>query len=502
MLALAPLIYLLLRAAEVDAETVSRLLLRPRTLQQLWNTVQLTLGVVGLSTLIALPLAWLVTRTDIRFPRLITWLAATPLAVPGYVMAHALLGLGGYGGLMDQLFDVIVARPRGFGGALVALTLYTYPYLFLNLRSALKGLDPSLEEAARSLGQNSWSILTRVILPQLKPAFLAGFLIIALYVLGDFGVVALMRFETFSFAIYNQYVSAYDRSYAAWLALIVVVIAVVILLAEGRLMSRARLSRVGKGSARPPSRFRLGRLTPVAWLFVAVSIGGGLILPLLSLLAWLVLVPPPLQLWTSVAESFWLSARLAIPAAIIAALWALPLAGLSTRFQGRFGKVLVRIVHLGYSVPPVALALAFVMFSIRSAPWLYQTSAIVVLAYVVSYQALAIGPIRSGLLQVSPRLEEAAQALGRTPFVAFMRTTLPLIRPNMLASAALVVMVTMKELPLTYMLAPSGTNTLAMRVFSRTTEGFMAEAAPYAATIVLFSSLFVGLLIAWEGRRD
>jgi len=491
-----------LRAAEVDADTVSRLLLRPRTLQQLWNTVQLTLSVVALSTVIALPLAWLVTRTDIRFPRVITWLAATPLAVPGYVMAHALLGLGGYGGLLDQLFDLVVARPRGFWGALIALTLYTYPYLFLNLRSALRGMDPSLEEAARSLGQGRWSILTRVILPQLRPAFLSGFLIIALYVLGDFGVVALMRFETFSFAIYNQYSSAYDRSYAAWLALIVVVIALVILLLEGRLMNRGQLSRVGRGAIRPPLKFPLGRLAPLAWLFVSVALGGGLILPLLSLAAWLVLVPPPLELWASVAESFWFSARLALPAAIIAALWALPLAGLSVRFQGRFGKLMVRIVHLGYSVPPVALALAFVMFSIRSAPWLYQTSAIVIIAYVVAYQALAIGPIRSGLLQVSPRLEEAAQSLGRSPFVAFLRTTLPLIRPNILASTALVVMVTMKELPLTYMLAPSGTNTLAMRVFSRTTEGFLAEAAPYAVMIVLFSSLFVGLLIAYEGRRD
>ncbi len=500
LVALAPLVYLALRAAEVDLATLDRLLLRPRTLKQLTNTVSLTLGVLALSTVIALPLAWLVTRTDIRHPRLITWLAATPLAIPGYVMAHSLLGLGGYGGLLDQFFGLSVARPHGLPGAILALTLYTYPYLFLNLRTALLGLDDSLAEAAQSLGYSRSRVALRVILPQLRPALLSGWLIISLYVLGDFGVVALMRFETFSFAIYNQYVSAYDRSFGAWLALAVVLLAVLILMTEGWLMNRRRLARVGSGTTRKARLVRLGRLTPLAWAFIFVALGSALLLPVLSLAGWLALAPPAAALLSQVRESFLHSASLAVPAALIAAVWAVPLAALSTRMPGRFGKVIIRMVHLGYAVPPVALALAFVMFSIRNAQWLYQTHLIVVIAYVVAYQALAIGPVRSGLLQISTRIEEAAQALGRSPLAAFAQTTLPLLRGNILASAALVVMVTMKELPLTFMLAPTGTNTLSMRVFSRTSEGFLAEAAPFAAAIVLFSSLFVGLLIAYEGK--
>lgn len=115
--------------------------------------------------------------------------------------------------------------------------------------------------------------------------------------------------------------------------------------------------------------------------------------------------------------------------------------------------------------------------------------------------ALAIGPIRSGLLQISPRLEESARALGRGRFVAFASVTLPVIARNMLASAALVLMVVMKELPMTYLLGPTGFRSLSVRTFGYTNEAMLPEAAPFAAAIVLFSSLFVGLLLAYEGRR-
>lgn len=372
--------------------------------------------------------------------------------------------------------------------------------MFLNLRSAFLGMDPRLEEAARSLGHGRWRTFFQVLLPQLRPALLAGSLVIALYVLGDFGVVALMRFETFSFAIYSQYTGAFNRSYAAWLALIVVLLALAVLLLEGRLLNRNSLAGVSARSGRRRLPVRLGWRAAAAWLFTGTVLLGALGLPIFSLASWLSLAPPDLRALRAVLESFAASASLAVPAATIAALWALPLAHLAARRGQRAGRLAVRLVHLGYAVPPVALALALVMFTVRSAPWLYQTPAILIMAYVISYQALAIGPIRSGLLQLNSSLVEAARSLGRTRAAAFVQTTLPQLRGNLLASGALVLMVTMKELPLTYMLAPAGTSTLAMRVFSRTNEGMMAEAAPFAAAIVLFSALFTGLLIAYEGR--
>jgi iron(III) transport system permease protein len=105
------------------------------------------------------------------------------------------------------------------------------------------------------------------------------------------------------------------------------------------------------------------------------------------------------------------------------------------------------------------------------------------------------------LLQAPPRLEEAARSLGRGPVGAFFAVVFPQLRRGVLASATLVFVMAMKELPITFLLAPTGYTTLAVSVFSRTSEAMLAEAAPFAAAIVLFSSLFVSLLLTYEGRR-
>ena len=498
---LLPLVYLVVRALEVDPATLVELVLRPRTLELMRNTASLAALVLVIGTAIAVPLAWLVVRTDIRGRRIITWLAVTPLAVPGYVMAYSLLGLGGYQGVLAQLFDVVVPRPSGLGGAVAALTLYTYPYIFLNVRSALLGLDTGLEESGRSLGLNQFQVIWRVVLPQLRPALLAGWLVVALYVLGDFGAVALMRFETFSFAIYTQYTAAFDRSYAALLALMLLAFTTVLVVLEVRLLGQRRYSRLGSGVARGGTRERLGPYAPLAYLFVVLALGTAVGLPVLTLLGWLALVPPGLEQLRAVIGTFVGTATLALPASIVTALLAVPVVIVGARSRWFGGRLLERLVYLGYAVPPIALALAFVMFTIRFTPAWYQSFGVLIVAYIVSYLALALGPTRSGLLQVSPRLEETARSLGRGRSRAFISTVLPLISRNLLAAAALVLMAVMKELPMTYLLAPTGFRSLAVRVFGLTNEGLMATAAPYAAAIVLFSSMFVGLLLAYEGRR-
>ncbi|BFH77696.1 hypothetical protein TthTF21_04130 [Thermus thermophilus] len=245
---LLPVAYLGVRALEADPLVLREILLRPKNLDLLRNTLGLAAGVLGLATLVALPAAYLTTRTDLRGKRLWATLLTLPLAVPGYVGAYVLLSATGPGGLLP------LPRPEGYWGALLVLGLTTYPYLFLALRAAFLGVDPSVEEAARTLGHPPWRVFLRVTLPQLLPAFLSGYLVIALHVLGDFGTVSLLRYETFSYAIYLQYSAAFDRVYAAWLALFLLLLTGSLLLLEAALLRRLSLGRSGRGAARtsPP----------------------------------------------------------------------------------------------------------------------------------------------------------------------------------------------------------------------------------------------------------
>ncbi len=494
-----PLWYLLLRTAEADSALLRELLFRPRTLQLLLNTLALTAYVLVLSTAIGVPLAWLTVRTDLPGRRLVTFLAVMPLAIPGYVMAHALLSLGGNSGLLAML-GLSVSRPGGLHGASWALSLYAFPYIFLNTRSALLSLDPGTEESARSIGYGPAQVFLKVIIPLISPGLVAGWVIVTLYTLGDFGAVALMRYEVFSYAIYTQYAAAFDRVYAAALALILVGLTAGPLWLEAHFLRSRYVARVGSGVARRTAITPRGPWLIPALFFVTAVVAASLGLPVLTLIYWMTL-RSPLPVLHRVAGFFANSVAAALPAALVAVVMVLPVAYLRTRFPSRIARLAERSVYIGYAVPPLALALAMVFFSLRAVPWLYQSLTLLVFTYSLNFLALAMGPIRSALMLAPRRLEEAARSTGRGPVPAFLLTVLPILRKGIFASLTLVFVMAMKELPIAFLLAPTGFTTLSVAVFSRTSEGMLAEAAPYAAAIVLLSSMFVGLMLRYEGQE-
>lgn len=494
-----PAAYLLLRAFDADSAQLAQIVFRRRNLDLLLNTLKLVGVVLALDTLIALPMAWLLTRSDIRAKGVLSYLMALPLAVPGYVMAYALLGLTGYYGFARHWFGVSLPGMQGLWGASLALALYTFPYLFLNLRSAFLGMDPALEETARSLGKSRLAIFRHVMLPQLWPALMASWLIVGLYVIGDFGAIALMRYEAFSYAIYTQYVGAFDRTYAAWLSLMLLALAVGALVAQRAVTRNRRLARTGTGAARRARPVALGRWRPVAWGFVALVVLAALGLPLMVLGHWMRLGLPQID-WLRLAGTGLTTLAIAAPAAIAATALALPVVMLVLRFPRPWTALIDRLAYLGYATPSLAFALAMVFFALQAAPFLYQGFALLIFAYVMSFLALALGPLRTALMQIGTRQQEAALALGRSPLRVFWRVTFPQLRRPLVAGGLLVFIMVVKELPITYLLAPTGYSTLALNVFARTNEGMMGEAAPYALAIILFASLFVGLILRYESR--
>lgn len=494
---LIPLVYLVLRALEADMTQFQELVLRERNLTLLYNTVLLALGTLIATTVIAYPLAYITARTNIPGKKLLTLLGVLPLAIPGYVMAYALLGLTGVNGMMATLFGLELPRLSGYWGALLSISLYTFPYLFLNLRAGLMGLDPALEEVARSLGYRPHQVFLRVILPQLRPAYYAGALIIGLYVLGDFGSVSLMRFETFSYAIYLQYAASYDRVYAAWLALMLLSLTGFALVLEYKLLRGLTFYRTGTGSSKRAKTAHLGVWKYPVYVFVTILMLAAIVLPVMTIIYWMMdgldgFFWP--NLWSALGASVSASA----PAAFLAAVLAVPLAYIGVRYPTRSSRLLEKMAYFGYATPPLALALALIFFTLSAAPILYQTLTLLILAYALHFMAEAMGPIRSALYQASPRLEEAARNLGYPRFQAFMKSTFPLLRGGMIAAMAFVFLSAMKELPITFLLSPIGFNSLAVNVWSYSVEAMFSQAAPFALVILVFSSLFVGLLFARE----
>ena len=499
---LLPPVYLVIRSLEGGA--IWDTLARATTISALVRTVALAAAVTGGAIAIALPAAWLTVRTDLPLRGVWSVLLALPLVIPSYVGAFTFVAaLGPRGMLQDLLAPLGVTRlpdVHGFGGAWLALTLFTFPYVLLPLRAAWRGIDRSLEETARSLGKNSRQAFLRVTLPHLRPALATGGLLVALYTLSDFGAVSILRFDSLTRIIYIQYTSAFDRGSAAALALLLVGLALVVVSLEGITRGKARYHTAA--SHRPPEPTKLGHWRWPALAFCVLVTLVALGLPLSVMLYWLVRGLMAGESLGFVREAGINSVYASGLAALAAVAVALPIAILSTRHRGWLSGLLEKVTYTGFALPGIAIALALVFFAANYVVPLYQTLGLLVFAYVVRFLPQALGSSRTSLLQINPHTEQAARGLGRGPLYVFARVTAPQMWPGISTGALLVFLTTMKELPATLLLSPIGFDTLSTQIWSATTAAFFTRAALPALILVLVSAVPMTLLVLRERRPE
>jgi iron(III) transport system permease protein len=500
----APVVYLLIRGLGA-IRTAPDLLMRSQTLSILGNTLVLMASVTAACMIIGLALAWLTLRTDLPARRALSIASMLPLAIPSYVGAYLFVAALGPRGLLQNLVGPTLGIERlpeiyGFPGAFLVLTLLCFPYSYISARAGLQRLDSRLEESARSLGEGHWGVFWRVVLPQLRPSLLSGGLLVALYTLRDFGAVSLMRYMTFTRAVYVQYKSAFDRGSAALLSFVLLGITLGVLALQTR--ARGAPTRAHKGSGRPPRAIRLGPWRWPAWVFCAGLIGFALILPAAVLFYWLIrgaqLGSDYGTLWGAAGNSIYASGL----AAVVTVLAALPLTVSSLRLPGRWRGHLASFTSIGFALPGILIALALVFFGTRFTPWIYPHMPLLIFGYLILFLPQAVGTLRSSLAQVDPTLEEAARSLGEGAMGAFRRITLPLIRPGIIAGASLVFLTAMKELQATLILSPIGFRTLATEVWSAVSEAFFGRAAAPALLILLSSSIPMALIVLREQKHQ
>jgi iron(III) transport system permease protein len=495
----APLLVLLSRVIGAGSDAWS-IAFSARTAELLVKTVALTAAVTAAALVIGTATAWLTVQSDLRGRRMWSVLVSLPLVIPSYVLALVLLSAFGRDGVVTAVLGVLgvdeLPSIAGAFGAWLALTISTYPFVHLIASAALRRIDPALIDAARGLGASPWRAFRTAVLPQLRPALAAGGLLAALYTLSDFGAVSLMRFDAFTRVIYAQYQGRLDRTPASVLAVILILVVVAILFAEQRTRGAGRAftprpSRVaGKVTMRPAMRgLGIGFLGTVTVM--------GLLLPLMVLVGWLVRARTLSLAWSSAIGSFSVS----LAAAVLASVAAVPVAVLVVRHRSKLSVILDRTVHSVFALPHIAVALAMVFLASNYLGPLYQGFAVLIITYVALFLPQASGAARGALEQVDPNIEEAARGLGRTAFGTLAAVTVPLIGPGLLAGGALVFLTTMKELPATLLLRPTGFDTLAVDIWSAASEGLFARAAAPALLLIVVSAVPMYLLVTRSYER-
>ena len=485
--ALLPLGFVIWVAIQSGWGTIATLVFRPRVGELLVNTALLVVITVPLCAVLAVALAWLTERSDLPGARLWAWLAVAPLAVPAFVHSYAWI----------TLVPGLYGLP---GGVLVSVLAY-FPFLYLPISATLRRLDPGIEDTAASLGLGPWAVFFRVVVPQLRLSVWGGGLLVGLHLLAEYGLYVMIRFDTFTTAIVDQFQSTYNGPAANMLAGVLVICCFALLGLEAGTRGKERYAHVGSGSARMQRPRALGRFTSICVLLPALVALLSLGVPMVTLARWL--LAGGAKVWNlgvigpAVAQTL----GLALVGALLTTVIAVPMAWLSIRRPGRLQRLLESCNYMVGSLPGIVVALALVTITVRVALPIYQTAVTILVAYALMFLPRALVSLRAGIAQAPVELEQAARSLGRSPSQALWSVTLRLAAPGAAAAVALVFLGISNELTATLLLSPNGTQTLATAFWSLSSEIDYAGAAPYALIMVLLSLPLTWLLYL-QSRRS
>ena len=482
-LSLIPLGFIAVVAVASGWDEMVRLVVRPRVGELLANTIWLEVLTVPITIVLAVALGWITERTQIAGGRAWSAVLVAPLAIPAFVQSYA--------------WNSVLPQLHGLPGVVLIAVISYLPFIYLPVSAQLRRLDPALEDAAASLGRNPREIFWRVILPQLRLPVCAGALLVGLHLLGEYGLFAMMRYDTFATAIVDQFQSVYDAPAANLLGGVLVLCCLVLFGIEALVRGDRRYARLGAGAARSPERHALGLWTIGAAALLIVTVGLSLGVALVELARWLwiggLAAWSEGVLWSSLGTTLLLS----VAGAALCTLMAMPMAWLSVRGQGRLPRWLESAHLYAGALPGLIIALALVSITVRTMLPLYQTLATLIFAYGLMFLPRALTGLRSSMAQAPVELERAAMSLGKSPLSAVWRTTIRLAAPGVAASLALAALGITNELTGTLLLAPNGTRTLATKFWALTSELDYVPAAPYALLMILLA-----LPLTWLLRRQ
>lgn len=477
---LAPVGYLLLREG-FSFSLLAHELNSPSTPRLMLNTLVLLGTVGGTCVVLGVGLAVLVVRTDLPLRRLWIVLFTMPLAVPGFVSSYTWVAASFRYVPRSTALD-------GLGGSTMVLSLGLFPYVFLPTVAALHGVDAAQEEVSRALGRSRWHTWWTVTMPQLRVAVAAGTLIVTLHVLAEFGALQLLNYQTLTTAV-MQRVKVFGAPESGRALSVVLVGGAMLLLLLERVMRGGRQpTRVGRGVPRRPAAWQLGRAKPL-WLLAALAVA----LLALGVPGYITIIGltdglggPAGVDWGELVHVVGTSTGLAVSAAVVATVVGLPISWLAARHPGRLATVTERSVWLAHALPGVILGLALTFIGIHWLPKLYQTSTMLVIAYVVLFLPLAVGSQHVGLRAASRQFDEMAHSLGHGRLRTMWRVTLPLALPGIGAGALFVLLDAEKELTSTLLLQPIGTTTLTTALWGTTNGEVMdfTAAAPYGLALI------------------
>ena len=461
--------------------------------------IGMALGVGALSCVIATPLAWLVSRTDLPARRVVRALVMASFVTPPFLGAIAWEILAApNSGLINVVYRYLTGATRHehlvdiytFWGLVFAIACYTFPYVFTLVANGLERVPSDLEDASAILGGRGLTTLRRVTIPLVLPAMLAGSLIAILQALTMFGSPAILAlpagFHVITTKIWSLFQYPPRLGLAAAAALPLLVITVLLLQGKTWILGRKGYTVV-VGKSGEPKVARLGRWKPAAVAFVAVVLSLTVLLPYAALLKTALTrnISEPLTWATLTLHNFhfvffefsatrmamrntfllgFLTATLGTAIAVVAAY-------MVARSTVRGAALLGVLATAPVAIPGIVLGVG--VFLTYSQPYLmlYGTLWILLIAFLTIEMPAGYQQMSSAFHGIHPELEEASRILGASRLRTLRLITAPLLRTSVIATWCFVFIGTIRELSATILLTTANTKLVSVIIYDLNESG-------------------------------
>ncbi len=488
----------------------------PANRAALWNTLKIAFWVTLFGTAAGTFFGWLLGRSDIPAKGLMRAMFSIPYMFPPFLgaMAWDLLLNGRSGYLNKFLMSAFHLSSAPFninsvGGIVFVECSYYFPFVFMQVASALERMDPTLEESARIAGAGRLEVFRRVTLPLILPAVSSGALLILIASLAHFGVPSILGFSqgiytlpTRIYAVISRTGGSFEgiRSGAALSIVLVAVMAVAFMIQKKAIGSRGYDVIRGKSMNPSPVRLRGARIP--LFILCIVSLVFTVVVPLVMIFLvslvrayGLPLTPANFTLKnysrifaaSGTAESIKNSLFVSAAAGVLCMIMGTLIAYVVRRIRPRGKGILEALAMLPYSLPGTVLAIGVILawsggfFGIS----LYNTIWIILIAYLARYLSFALQSSSAALLQIHPSLEDAARSCGASHAQSILDVTLPLIRPAMVSGFFLIFLPAMREVTTSILLYGPYTRTLGVQIYSLRDAGMIPQAAALGSIAIV-----------------
>lgn len=509
ILILLPLINILFELLEPNTlvwEHIKTYLL----LEYIKNSIFLIILTSSIAITIGVSAAYFISRYNFRGRKWLSWAMVLPLAIPSYIAGYIYSDMFSYSGSMTRMMRNLnihlEINMMNIVGASILFAFTLYPYIYLITLSSLSRQSASYKESSIMLGASRSRSLFKVTLPLIRPAIIAGTLLVILETLNDYGLVHYFNVRVFSFAIFNAWFSLGDVTSAIRLSAYLMFIVFSMILIEKALRGRRKYQLHVR--SKMIARKKVKPLFEALIIFILVFILlVGFFIPVFQMIWYLTLTYQSTFNIELIYAMFNTITNALFASFVIVVIGIIMVNFNRMQSRSKLSKFWVKISNLGYAIPGAVIAVLVHIFFVDLDRLMYPLYRLInsdsktlvitmslftlVFAYIIRFLSIGFNSIESQYDKVGDKFTESAYTLGSSKLDALFRVDFPLIYPGLITAFILVFVDVIKELPLTLILRPVNYESLSTMVYVYSRNEMIQESSVPSLILIIIASTLI-----------